>query len=383
MRVPPATCYFPSEDRRWILEQVDNCLATGQLTLGAHGRKLEEEFAAYLGVAHAVAVNSGTSALEISLRALGVMGKEVLVPANTFFATAAAVLAAGARPRFVDCDPDTMAISPTAARASIGPETVGMIVVHIAGMVTPAIGDLLAICDASGLFCIEDAAHAHGSAHGGSFAGTFGVAAAFSFYPTKVMAAGEGGMIVTNDEGLAEEARIYRDQGKASFLTNLHTRLGYNWRMSEPHAAMALTQLRRLDEFIEHRQRVAQRYRDAMSFLGLTPIDVPGQAHLNYYKFVAYLPDGVDRSALKAELREKHGVGLSGEVYDTPLHRQPVFAEYGAGMSLPGVEFLCDRHICLPVSAVMSDEQIDIVIESMAAALEQQGCSMPAAADAP
>ncbi len=296
VRVPPATCYFPPEDRTWILEQVEDCLATGQLTLGLRGRRLEEEFAAYLGVAHAVAVNSGTSALEISLRALGVMGKEVLVPANTFYATAAAVLAAGARPRFVDCDPETMAISPTAARTAIGPETVGMIVVHIAGMVTPAIGELLAICDASGIFCIEDAAHAHGSAHGGSLAGTFGVAAAFSFYPTKVMAAGEGGMIVTNDDGLAEEARIYRDQGKASFLTNLHTRLGYNWRMSEPHAAMALTQLRRLDEFIDHRQRVAQRYREAMSFLGLTPIDVPGEAHMNYYKFVAYLPDGVDRA---------------------------------------------------------------------------------------
>src|SRR2546429_578473 len=207
MRVPPASVYFPPEDRAVILQQIDECLATGQLTLGKLGRQLEERFAAYLGVDHAVTVNSGTSAIEIPLRAIGVEGKEVLVAADTF-----------------------------------------------------------------------------------------------SFYPTKVMAGGEGGIIVTDDERIADEARIYRDQGKASFLTNLHTRLGYNWRMSEPHAAIALSQFGRLDEFIAHRQHVAARYDEALTALPLTPLPVGETSRCNYYKYIAFLPDGVDRPRFKRSL---------------------------------------------------------------------------------
>ncbi len=156
-------------------------------------------------------------------------------------------------------------------------------------------------------------------------AGTFGVAGSFSFYPTKVMAGGEGGIIVTNDERIADEARIYRDQGKASFLTNMHTRLGYNWRMSEPHAAIALSQFGRLDEFIAHRQHVAARYDEALKSSPFTPLVIPDTSRCNYYKYIAFLPDGVDRAELKQLLRNDYGVGLSGEVYDTPLHQQTVF----------------------------------------------------------
>jgi dTDP-4-amino-4,6-dideoxygalactose transaminase len=368
MRVPPAQVFFPPEDRARILEQIDECLATGQLTLGRLGRQLEEEFAAYVGVEHAVAVSSGTSAIEIPLRALGVEGKEVLIAANTFFATAAATIAAGASVRFLECDPLTMALDPEHLRDAIGPATVGVVVVHIGGLVTPDINTIRKVCDDAGVWLFEDAAHAHGSAHDRQMAGTFGVAASFSFYPTKVMAGGEGGMIVTNDERIADEARIYRDQGKASFLTNMHTRLGYNWRMSEPHAAIALSQLARLDEFIGHRQRVAARYDAAMDSLPLTPLTVPESARCNYYKYVAFLPDGVDRAALKSLLRENYGVGLSGEVYDTPLHRQPVFAQY-AGGALPRTDWLCDHHVCLPVSALMTDDDADYVVESVSAAL--------------
>jgi perosamine synthetase len=367
MRVPPAAVYFPPEDRAAILAQIDECLRTGQLTLGRLGRELEERFAAYVGVKHAIAVNSGTSAIEIPLRALGVEGREVIVPANTFVATAAAAVAAGARVRFGECDPSTMALDPEKLAEAIGPDTAGVVVVHIGGLVTPHIDELRRICDEAGVFLFEDAAHAHGSTHGGQ-AGTFGAAGSFSFYPTKVMTSGEGGMIVTDDDRIAEEARIYRDQGKASFLTNLHTRLGYNWRLSEPHAAIGLAQFARLDEFIAHRQQVARQYDDALSALPLKPLVVPEGARCNYYKYVAFLPDGVDRAALKKTLREDFGVGLSGEVYDTPLHRQPVFEGVATG-SLPGAEWLCERHICLPVTAVMTDDDVDIVVASLDAAL--------------
>jgi dTDP-4-amino-4,6-dideoxygalactose transaminase len=368
MRVPPAQVFFPPEDRAVILEQIDECLRTGQLTLGKLGRELEERFAAYVGTDFAVTVNSGTSAIEIPLRALDVAGREVLVAANTFFATAAAALSAGASIRFLDCDPKTMAVEPDCLRAAITPQTAAVIVVHIGGLVTPHIAELRKICDDEGVFLLEDAAHAHGSAHDGQMAGTFGGAASFSFYPTKVMAGGEGGIIVTNDERIADEARIYRDQGKASFLTNLHTRLGYNWRMSEPHAAIALSQFGRLDEFIAHRQHVAHRYDAALSSLPLVPLSIADTSRCNYYKYIAFLPDGVDRAELKRVLREDHGVGLSGEVYDTPLHRQPVFERWADG-ELPGAEWLCERHICLPISAVMTDDDADYVIEALADAL--------------
>ena len=370
MRIPAAQIYFPDEDRATILARIGECLATGQLTLGKYGRQLEEEFARYLGVKHAVAVNSGTSAIEIPLRALGVAGREVLVPANTFFATGAAVIAAGGRPRFVDCDPATLAVDPADLRRAIGPETAGLVHVHIGGLVSPAMPEIRRVCDEAGIWLFEDAAHAHGSAYDGKMAGTFGVAGSFSFYPTKVMTAAEGGMIVTDDDHLAEEARIYRDQGKASFLSNFHTHLGSNWRLSEPHAIIALSQLGRLDEFIAHRQQIARVYNRRLDALPVTPLEVPEGGRCNFYKYVVYLPEGVDRAALKKILREEFEVSLSGEVYDTPMHRQPVFADL-VDRPLPGSEAICAGHICLPISAVMTEEQAEYVVDSLARALER------------
>ena len=358
--VPAARVWFPPEDREWILNEIDACLASGQLTLGPLGARLEHEFASVAGTRHAVAVNSGTAALEVILRSLQetgrtVTGAEVLVPANTFFATAAAVIHAGAIPRFIDCDPSTMAIDTDSLRRSIGPKTVGVVVVHIGGLVTPAIDDIAAICRSAGLWLVEDAAHAHGSARGSKAAGSFGAAASFSFYPTKVIAGGEGGMITTDDEALATTARVLRDQGKASFGANHHILLGSNWRLGEPQAAIILSQLRRLSEFIDTRQRIATQYDRAMAELGLQSIVVPAGTRHNYYKYVVRLPRDVDRATIKARMRDDHRVSLSGEVYDTPLHRQPVFAAY-ADRELPGAEETCARHICLPISAVMTDE---------------------------
>ena len=368
MRVPPARISFPPEDRIAILERIDNALATGQLTLGPIGAELEGAFAARHGTGHAVAVNSGTAALEIILRAIGVAGREVVVPANTFFATAAAAVHAGARLRFVDCDPQTMAIDPVDLASCLGADTAAVIVVHIGGLVTPAIDELAGMCAAAGVHLVEDAAHAHGSAYGGRSAGTFGTAAAFSFYPTKVMAGGEGGMIVTNDDDLAEEARVYRDQGKGSFHANFHTRMGANWRMSEPHAAIVLSQLARLDEFIERRQVLARRYDAALAALDVSTLTIPGDAHCNFYKYVAFLPDDVDRTLFKQHLRTEYDIGLSGEVYDTPLHHQPIFSELD-DRALPGAEWLCARHVCLPIYPALSEADADYVVESVATAL--------------
>jgi perosamine synthetase len=378
MKVPAASIYFPPEDRAAILSQIDEILQTGQLTLGKYGRQFEEEFAAKIGVKHAIAVSSGTSAIEIPLRALGVEGKEVLVPTNTFFATPAAVLHAGGRVRFIDTDPTTLSVDVAHLRTSIGPETAGVIVVHIGGIVTPHMDEIRALCDEHGIWLFEDAAHAQGSigpSNGhpaGRSAGTWGDAASFSFYPTKVMTSGEGGMIVTNDDRLAEEAHIYRDQGKAGFLTNFHTRLGNNWRMSEVHAVIGLSQLGRLDEFIAHRNHIAEIYDEGLPGLpDLTPIRPPENGVSCDYKYPVLLPAGVDRAAFKQRLREEWDVSCSGEVYDVPCHEQPVFAEWKTE-SLPHAEDVCGRHLCLPISATMTDEQARHVLTALAAVLSEQ-----------
>ena len=378
MRVPPARVLFPEEDRAEILARIDQALASGQLTLGPLGRDLEADFARRHQREHAIAVSSGTSALEIILRAIGVEGREVLVPANTFFATAAAAAHAGARVKFVDCNPQTMAFDLDDVAAQIGPQTAAVIAVHIGGLISPDVPALAELCAQHGVELVEDAAHAHGSALDGQAAGTFGIAGAFSFYPTKVMAGGEGGMIVTNNVTIDEEARTYRDQGKGSFLSNFHTRLGANWRMSEPHAAIVHAQLRRLDEFIAARQNLAKRYDASIESIGLRPFIIPPNAHCNYYKYIAFLPDGVDRADVKQAMRERFDVGLSGEVYDTPLHRQPVFEHFHSGPAdreLPNAEWLCARHICLPLYPSLSETDADYVIESLATVLAERGAT--------
>ncbi len=368
-QVPAARIQFLPEDRAWIAERIQEVLASGQLTLGRYGAEFEKVFATLCGTRHAVAVNSGTSALEIILRGLGVAGRDVIVPTNTFFATAAAVVHAGGRPVFADLDPESFAISPETVERVLTPQTAGVVVVHIGGLVTRRMGELLALARAKGLWLVEDAAHAHGSSHDGTMAGNFGVAASFSFYPTKVMTSAEGGMIVTSDERLAEEARVYRDQGKASFLTNAHTRMGYNWRMSEPHAIIGLRHLQRLPAMIADRQRIARLYdaglADARSLLPLKP---PAGGSCNYYKYVAVLREKRDRQALKKQLKGEHGVGLSGEVYEAPLHEQPVFREYARG-PLPLAEDLCARHVCLPLFSGMEDEAARQVVDAVRAVI--------------
>jgi perosamine synthetase len=376
MKVPPAAVYFPEEDRPKIAARIIECLESGALTLGKYGRQLEEEFARLCDVPYAVAVNSGTSALEIILRAVGVEGREVIVPSNTFFATAAAVQHAGGRVRFADCDPDTFALDVGSLRSHMNANTAAVILVHIGGIITPHIKEIEKICNQVGVPLIEDAAHAHGSTLDGKPAGSFGLAAAFSFYPTKVMTSGEGGIITTRDESIHREALIYRDQGKEGFTTNYHVRLGYNWRMSEPHAVIGLAQMARLREFIERRREIAAEYDAGISALAphIRPLRPMRGVVSNYYKYIAMI-GGIDRIVLKKTMREQFDVGLSGEVYETPCHLQPIFSEFLDG-PLQQAERICAQHICLPVSAKMTREDARYVLQSLEAALDKNAAEL-------
>jgi perosamine synthetase len=378
LAVQAARIVFPAADREEIAAATAEILRTGALTLGPYTRLFEAAFAAAhsgpgggsAAVPRAVAVSSGTAALEIILRSAGVAGRDVVVPANTFFATAEAALRAGGRPVFADIDPLTFALSPQTLAAALTPQTAAVLLVHIGGLITPQAGDLRRMCAERGITLIEDAAHAHGSRYDGQPAGSFGAAAAFSFYPTKVVTCGEGGMILTPSEDLERDARIYRDQGKGSFGANHHVLHGYAWRMTEMAAVTGLVHLRRLEDFIEHRRSVAARYDEFLAGLdGLQPLAEPAGCRGNYYKYIAVLPEGADRDRFRQVLAEQHEVRLAGEVYDLPLHRQPVFADLAtAGPALPVAEDLCSRHICLPVHSDMTANEVEQVCAAVSAA---------------
>ncbi len=361
-----ARVVFPAADRAEIAASITDILSSGMLTLGAYTQRFEADFAAAHRAPHAVATSSGTAALEISLRAIGVAGRDVIVPANTFYATAAAVLGAGARPVFADIDAETFALSPATLAAALTPDTAAAVLVHVGGLIPPQAGQLRLVCDEAGIALVEDAAHAHGSLCDGRFAGSFGTVAAFSFYPTKVVTSGEGGMILTASDQLAAEARIYRDQGKGEFGANHHVREGYAWRMSEQNAATGLVHLRRMDEFIARRREVAARYDKGLAGLDcLAPVAEPPHCRSNIYKYLALLPRGSDRGWFKRQLADRFEVRLAGEVYDLPLHRQPVLAPY-TGPPLPVADDMCARHVCLPVHSDMTDAEADEVLAAVA-----------------
>jgi perosamine synthetase len=375
--VPAARLVFPAEDRAEIHALIEESLTSGSLTLGPHTERFEAAFAQRHRAPYAIAVSSGTSAIEIILRHLEVAGTEVVVPANTFFATAAAVMHAGGRVRLADVDARTLALSVATVEAALTERTAGVVMVHIGGLISPETVAIRDLCARRGLFFVEDAAHAHGSALGGVPAGAFGAAAAFSFYPTKVMTSGEGGMIVTSDVRLRDDALIYRDQGKAGFLGGEHVRLGAAWRMSELHAAVGLVQLRRLDEFIATRRAAAAIYDDALSGSegsdappGIEPLPVPAECATNYYKYVAMLDPGTDRDAFKRTLREEHAVSLSGEVYAAPLHHHPVFADLGHD-ALPVSEAVCARQVCLPIHSDMTSDEAGRVVDALRSVLSR------------
>ena len=371
MKIPAARIYFSEQDRAQICDRIDGILKSGALTLGPIGASFEAEFAAYTGAAHAIAVNSGTSALEIVLRCWDVAGRKVVVPTNTFLATALAVWHAGAEVVFADAGDDLCA-DPDHIERLIDDRTAAVIVVHIGGAIPTSIERIRDLCRTRGVKLLEDAAHAHGGRLDGRHAGSFGDAAAFSFYPTKIMTSGEGGMIVTSDADLDQRARVFRDQGKAGFLGNVHTELGYNWRMSEVHAAIGLTHLARLDEFVSHRRRIAALYDRGLSDVpGVRAITYDPRVASSYYKYLALLDPGVDRARLKKRLREELDVSLSGEVYELPVHLQPVVERLqgpGAGR-LPRAEELCSRHICLPVYPNMTDDEAQYVLDSLGKAM--------------
>jgi dTDP-4-amino-4,6-dideoxygalactose transaminase len=248
------------------------------------------------------------------------------------------------------------------------PKTAAVMTVDIGGLVSPNTLRIQEICRRKGIPLIEDACQAHGTTLGGKQAGTFGIAGAFSFFPTKLMTTGEGGMIVTDDDHIYKEALILRNQGKDETrkgpYQNFYDRMGYNWRLTEVAALIGISQLAEIEQFIRRRNELARLYDRLLGPVeSIRILKTPRQVRHNYYKYVAFL-DGQDREALQARMKDEFGVGLSGYVYEIPLHKQPIFKRYSPN-SLPVSEKLCATHICLPLYPSLKNEEAEYVAASL------------------
>lgn len=367
-----ASPHFTEKDREWIHREIDSIL-DGALSMGPNVREFEKEFAEMVGVKHAIALNSCTSALEISLIALGVTkGSEVIVPVETFIATGMAVHLVGGTPVFADISEATFCLDLEDVKRRVNVKTKGIILVHMGGLIPPNIDEFVKYCNDKNLFLIEDAAHAPGAILGGRKAGSFGHAGCFSFYPSKVITAGEGGMLTTDNEDLALLARSYQHRGRDMLNDDeqyLHP--GRNVRMTEMTALVGRVQLSHLEEFLTIRRRIATIYQKELQGESRLKLIMPDEPKAStYWKIPLLLKTSAACIFVTDKLRSM-GIGVDS-AYRPPLHLQPVFRKlYGTSEGLlPFSEDRLDRHICLPCHPQMSDEDAIYVIESLKNALD-------------
>jgi dTDP-4-amino-4,6-dideoxygalactose transaminase len=343
-----------------IEEAVKSVLESGYFVLGEEVAAFEQSFAAYCQTRFAVAVNTGTSALHLALLAAGVgPGDEVITTSLTFVATAAAVAYTGAKPVFVEIDPDTLNLDARKAAQAVTPRTKALLPVHLHGKpVDMAL--LLEISKKNNIALIEDAAQAHGAEFQGRRAGSMGLAGCFSFYPGKNLGAyGEGGAVTTNDEGIAKKIRLLRDWGAEKRYH--HDVKGFNFRMESLQGAILRVKLKHLEKWTQARQALAKRYDEKLKGLPLeVPQTPPGVRHV--YHVYAILAEKRDQLQQYLE-----GRGVQTNIhYPIPVHLQKAYADLGykAG-DFPATEKACDRLLSLPLYPEMTEAQVDEVVQAV------------------
>jgi perosamine synthetase len=356
---------------------VTEVLQSGMLAQGKRVKELEDAWAEFVGVRHAIATGNGTLALMAIFAGIGLEpGDEVITVSHTFAATANAILSTGANPVFVDIEPDTYLIDAKKIERAITPRTRAICPVHLFGLVADM--DMIrAIADRHGLIVVEDACQAHGATFRGRMAGSFGHGA-FSLYATKNMTTAEGGFVTTNDDAFADWLRLYRNQGmRARYQFEM---LGYNFRMTDLAAAIGLAQFAKLPRNTARRQAIAARYDEAFGELPIgLPITPDGRTHV----FHQYTLDvGGARDAIVSDLRE---AGVGADIYyPIPVHRQPYIMERGLHADLPVTDAAAGRTLALPMFPGLTDGEQDQVIAAVRDAVGRHlgGAAAPAA-DAP
>jgi len=371
MQIPILRIPFTDDDIGFVQEGIRQIMKSGYLVMGKYTQMFEEKFKEFVGCKYAIATNSCTSALEIILRALDVERSTVIVPTNTFVATAFSAIHAGAKVIFADSMKENFCLDPDDLKRKIKSHTKAVIVVHIGGIISPYIEEIKAICEEKGIYLIEDAAHAHGCSHKGIPASRWGIAGAFSFFPTKVLTSGEGGIITTDDEEIYKRSLILRNHGKNPEQKNSITHLGYNWRMSELNAVLAVQQMNKADWIISERRRVATFYDENLKNInGIRPLELNNDLYSTYYKYICYLDEGINRDKFKKTLKEKYGISLTGGVYDVPCHDEPYFKNekecvLNPNDNFPGANYIKKHHICLPCYPGLRKEELEYTVKSI------------------
>ena len=342
-----------------ILQDIREALESGELAQGPKLAAFENAMAACTGSRYALGVSSGGVALELALKAMGVLGGEVVVPTNTFVASASSVVQAGGRPVFCDIERDTLCLDPLSVEKVLSDRTKAIMVVHMFGLVSPAVVQIRELCRRRGLRLIEDAAHAHGAGWDGVPAGRLGDVGCFSFFATKVLTTGEGGAITTDDESIKREVLRLRNHGR-SVEAPVYEIVSNNYRLAEIPAILGLHQLAILDALVRRRRAIAHQYRQQLSDIpGLTLLpDFPDCEH-SYWRFPAYVDPTVDRDDLQRRMHTEHGVRITW-MYEPLCHLQPVFGESHGHRrgDFPVGEECMRRLICLPTHGGISDADV-------------------------
>ncbi|MFQ6014129.1 MAG: DegT/DnrJ/EryC1/StrS family aminotransferase [Anaerolineae bacterium] len=354
--IPVTEVSLGPREREYVLD----CLDSGWISsLGKYVGLFEEGFSRYCGVHYGVATSNGTTALHLALATLGIgPDDEVIVPTLTFVATVNAVTYTGARPLFIDSEPETWNLDPGHLEKMITPRTRAIIPVHLYGHPVD-MDPVRAIAARHGLYIIEDAAEAHGAQYKGRKAGSLSHLACFSFYGNKIITTGEGGMVITDDKDLAQRAAWLRDQAMDQDRRYWHAAIGYNYRLTNVQAAIGLAQLERIEEFVVIKRKNAALY---TSLLGDVPgITTPGEAPWarNVYWLYSILVDeeryGMGRDQLAAFLREK---GVDTRPFFHPVHTLP---PYRQGQRFPVAERLARQGLSLPSAVTLKEEEIELV----------------------
>jgi dTDP-4-amino-4,6-dideoxygalactose transaminase len=357
--IPVADPYISQDDVEAVTEAVKN----KRLSQGEYVEKFEKAFSNYLKSKHALAVSNGTAALHLALLSLDVKrGDEVIVPSFTFIASSNCILYVGAKPIFVEINPRTFNIDPEKIENAISPKTKAIIVVHYAGQ--PAdLDTIMDIAEKHGIQVIEDAAEAHGAKYKNKMAGSIGLIGCFSFYPNKNMTTGEGGMVVTNDNLIAEKTRLLRSHGQDSRYH--HITLGYNYRMTDIQAALGTTQLRKLDWVLRMKEEAAKYYTELLSDVDgvQTPYVMRDVTHTYMFYTVKFLNKCV-RNRVMQHLSER---GIETRIAFPPVHLQPFYRSlygYKEGY-LPITEECADRVLSLPIYPHIRREDQKFVVEAV------------------
>lgn len=374
-KVPLSDIRFDAEESSAVLEVIES----GWLTMGGVTQQFEENFKAYVGAKHAIAVSNATAALHLSCLVAGIgPGDEVILPALTFVATANAVRYTGATPVFADIEGETsFNISPASIQTNITKRTKAIIVVHYAGYACdmPAI---MAIAEENNLLVIEDAAHAVGSSLNERMLGTWGQTGCFSFFSNKNMTTGEGGMIVTNDDHAAERLRRLRSHGMTTVTWDRHkghawtydvVDLGYNYRLDEIRSSLGIVQLSKLDVYNQKRRMLTHLYQERLQVL-LPEVGLPFRKHPGIsacHLFPVLLPENTKRKEIMDGMKAN---GIQTSIHYPPIHRFDAYRSVETGLpSLPMTEAIATRELTLPLYPAMSPEDVRLVVRSLQTSL--------------